>query len=156
MFAVAPFVTVIPGEVGSTVAAETVIVGNAVVASPVVLTADRVPVVETPVVMAGETPDMMGMVIEIPVAVVAVVAGVITPPVVVVVVGDTGTEKMVVVVPPGAPLGVPAVPLLGPATWARLGNCQARDIRGVRLRAKMRFLIFNMMILYILNSEVFI
>ena len=99
-FAVAPFVTVIPGEVGSTVAAETVIV----VMSPVVLTADRLPVVETPVVMAAETPDMTGMVIKIPVLVVG------------------GTEKMVVVVPPGAPLRVPAVPLLGLATWARLGN----------------------------------
>jgi hypothetical protein len=154
VFAVAPFVTVIPGEVGSTVAAETVIVGDAVVVSPVVLTADRLPVVETPVVMAAETPDMMGMVIEIPVAVVAVVAGVVPPPivVVVVVVGDGGAEKMVFVEPPGLP---PLFSLFGfPPAW--LGNCQAANINGLRLRAKMRFLIFNMMILYILNIEVFI
>jgi hypothetical protein len=145
VFAVAPFVTVIPGEVGSTVAAETVIVGNAVVASPVVLTADRVPVVETPVVMAGETPDMMGMVMVCPPTVVT--GGVIPPPVVpppVVpppVVGVGGTEKMVFVEPPGLP---PLSAAFGfPPAW--LGNCQAANINGLRLRAKMRFLMFNMM-----------
>ncbi|MTJ16336.1 hypothetical protein FJR06_06490 [Dolichospermum sp. UHCC 0352] len=149
VFAVAPFVTVIPGEVGSTVAAETVIVGNAVVASPVVLTADRVPVVETPVVMAGETPDMMGMVIEIPVAVVAVTAGVVVPPIVVVVVPPIvvvgGVEKpLVCEAPVAAPLSTPAVPLL---TWAWFGNCQITDSTGLRLRAKRRFLIFNMIMI---------
>ncbi|MTJ35267.1 hypothetical protein FJR08_12160 [Dolichospermum sp. UHCC 0260] len=152
-FPVAPFVTVIPGEVGSTVAAETVIVSDAVVVSPVVppvvLTADRVPAVETPVVMAGETPDMMGMVIEIPVAVVAVTAGVVVPPIVVVVVPPIvvvgGVEKpLVCEAPVAAPLSTPAVPLL---TWAWFGNCQITDSTGLRLRAKRRFLIFNMIMI---------
>ncbi|MTJ49172.1 hypothetical protein FJR05_15460 [Dolichospermum sp. UHCC 0259] len=145
MFAVAPVVTVIPGEVGSTVAAETVTVDDAVVVSPppvvvppVVLTAHRVPSVETPVVMAVETPGMMGMVIEVPPIVVVV-------GVVVVVVG---TEKpLVCEALVAAPASTPAVPLLGLKLWALFGNCQANNSRGLKLRAKMRFLVFNMMII---------
>jgi hypothetical protein len=159
VFAVAPVVTVIPGEVGSTVVGETVTVDDAVAVSPppvvvppVVLTADRIPVVETPVVMAVETPDMMGMVIEIPVAVVAVAAGVVVPPIVVVVVGVVvvvvGTANpLVCEAPVAAPASTPAEPLLGLKLWAWLGNCQANNSRGLKLRAKMRFLVFNMMII---------
>lgn len=158
MFAVAPVVTVIPGEVGSTVAAETVTVDDAVVVSPppvvvppVVLTAHRVPSVETPVVMAIETPGMMGMVIGVPVAVVAVTAGVVVPPIVVVVgvvVVVVGTEKpLVCEALVAAPASTPAVPLLGLKLWALFGNCQANNSRGLKLRAKMRFLVFNMMII---------
>ena len=56
-----------------------------------------------------------------------------------------GAEKMVFVeASVGALLSRPDVPGL---VWARLGNCQAKDMKGVKLRAKMRFLIFNMMIL---------
>lgn len=103
----------------------------------------RSPVLETPVVMLAETPGIIGMLTVAPVVVVAAVV----PPVVVVPPGSAagGAEKMVAVVPAvGAPLSTPAVPTL---VWAKLGNCQAKDMRGVRLRAKMRFLIFNMMIL---------
>lgn len=158
MFAVAPVVTVIPGEVGSTVVGETAIVDDAVAVSPppvvvppVVLTADRLPAVETPVVMVGETPDMMGMVIEIPVAVVAVTAGVVVPPIVVVV-GVIGVvvgspNPLVCEGPVAAPASTPAEPLLGLELWAWLGNCQANNSRGLKLRAKMRFLVFNMMII---------
>ncbi|MTJ45389.1 hypothetical protein FJR39_20610 [Dolichospermum flos-aquae UHCC 0037] len=122
-----------------------------VVVSPVVITADVVPVVETPVVMAVETPDMMGMVIEIPVAVVAVTAGVVVPPIVVVVgvvVVVVGTANpLVCEAPVAAPASTPAEPLLGLKLWALFGNCQANNSRGLKLRAKMRFLVFNMMII---------
>jgi hypothetical protein len=98
--------------------------------------------------MVTETPDMMGMVIGVPVAVVAVTAGVVVPPIVVVVVGVVvivagGAEKTVFVELPGLP---PLSAAFGfPPAW--LGNCQAVNINGLRLRAKMRFLMFNMMIL---------
>jgi len=141
-------------EVVSTVAAVTATV--TFVSPVVVVAADVLPDVETPDVTAAETPGIIGMITEIPVVVAAAVvtAGVVSPPVVVVVVvvvvgviAVGGAEKMVAVVPAvGAPLSVPAVPTLG-VLWAKLGNCQAKDMRGVKLRAKMRFLIFNMMIL---------
>lgn len=140
-------------DVGSTDAAVTATVGF--VSPVVVVAADVLPDVETPDVTVAETPVTIGIITEDPVVVVAAVvtAGVVCPPTVVVVVGVVGViaaggaEKMVAVVPAvGAPLSVPAVPTLG-VLWAKLGNCQAKDMRGVRLRAKMRFLIFNMMIL---------
>jgi hypothetical protein len=90
---------------------------------------------------------MIGMVIEVPVAVVAVTAGVVVPPIVVVVV-VVGTEKpLVCEAPVLAPASTPAEPLLGLKLWAWLGNCQANNSRGLKLRAKMRFLVFNMMII---------
>jgi hypothetical protein len=138
-------------DVDSTVAAVTATV---IPVSPTVVpvAAEVLPKVETPDVMVAETPDIIGMITGAPVVVVAVVvtAGVVCPSTVIVVVGVVvvvagGTERMVLVVPEvGAPLSVPAVPELVPA---KLGNCQAKDMRGVRLRVKMRFLIFNMMIL---------
>ena len=89
--------------------------------------------------MVAETPDMMGMVTEVPVV---VVAGVVPPPIVVVVVAG-GAEKTVFVELPGLP---PLSAAFGfPPAW--LGNCQAVNINGLRLRAKTRFLMFNMMIL---------
>lgn len=151
MFPVPPSVTMMLDEVVSTVAAVTATVGF--VSPVVVVAADVAPDVEIPDVTAAETPGIIGMITEIPVVVAAAVvtAGVVCPPVVVVgvvgVIAAGGAEKMVAVVPAvGAPLSVPAVPTLG-VLWAKLGNCQAKDMRGVRLRAKMRFLIFNMMIL---------
>ena len=59
-----------------------------------------------------------------------------------------GAEKTVPlepVVPP--PLGVAAEPLLGELTWAWFGSCQATDSRGARLRARIKVLIFNMVII---------
>jgi hypothetical protein len=93
--------------------------------------------------MVAETPDMMGMVTEVPVVVVAAVvtAGVVPPPVV-------GAEKpLVCEAPVLAPASTPAEPLLGLKLWALFGNCQANNSRGLKLRAKMRFLVFNMMII---------
>jgi hypothetical protein len=94
------------------------------------------------------------MVIEIPVAVVAVTAGVVVPAIVVVVgvvgvvVVVVGVEKpLVCEAPVAAPASTPAVPLLGLKLWAWLGNCQPNNSRGLKLRAKMRFLVFNMMII---------
>ena len=76
-----------------------------------------------------ETPGITGMTMEVPV-----------PP--------EGIETMLVCAASvTAPLLVPAVPLLWALLWAWLGNCQITDSRGLRLRAKMRFLMFNMMTL---------
>jgi hypothetical protein len=85
--------------------------------------------------MVTETPGITGMTMEVPDGVPGVVP-------------LEGIEKMVVCeAPVPAPLTLPAVPLLGPGVWAWLGNCQITDSRGLRLRAKMRFLMFNMMTL---------
>ena len=124
-------------EVDSVFAAVTVTV--AVFASFPAPPTVRVPVVETPVVMVAETPGIIGIVMEVPVDVVTVD---------VVPVGGRETT-LVYEAPVAAPLSVPAVPGLGLLlwAWAWFGNCQIRDSAEPRLRAKRRFLIFNMMIL---------
>jgi hypothetical protein len=102
----------------------------------------RSPVLETPVVMLAGTPGIIGMLTVAPVVVVAAVV-VVAVVVVIGVIADGGAEKMVIVVPVLLlPLSVPGG---GPPAW--LGNCQTANINGLRPRAKMRFLIFNMMIL---------
>jgi hypothetical protein len=112
------------------------------------LLADSPPVVEAPVLILEETPITMVKVMVCPPTVVTggIVPPpppVVPPPVVVVVVG--GVEKpLVCEAPVAAPLSTPAVPLL---TWAWFGNCQITDSTGLRLRAKRRFLIFNMIMI---------
>jgi hypothetical protein len=108
-----------------------------------VLLADNAPVVEAPAVILGETPGTMVKVMVCPATVVTV--GVGPPPVVPPIVVVGGVEKpLVCEAPVAAPLLTPAVPLL---TWAWFGNCQITDSTGLRLRAKRRFLIFNMIMI---------
>jgi hypothetical protein len=117
-------------DVDSVVAAVTATV--AVVSPPVVVVAnDVLPSVETPVIMVAETPGIIGMVTGVPAVVVPV-----------------GVDKpLVCEASVAAPASTPAVPLLGLKLWAWFGNCQANDSRGLKLRVKMRFLVFNMMII---------
>jgi hypothetical protein len=140
VFPVPPPVTVTLDDVGSTDAAVSATV-TPVSPPVVVVAADVPPDVETPPAMVAETPGIIGMITGDPVVVVAAVV----PPVVVVPPGSAagGAEKMVIVVPVLLlPLSVPGGV---PPAW--LGNCQTANVNGLRPRAKMRFLIFNMMIL---------
>jgi hypothetical protein len=95
--------------------------------------------VETPVPMVISTPASIGMVTGVPAVVVACVVACVVP---------VGVEKpLVCEAPVAAPASTPAVLLLGLKLWAWFGNCQANDSRGLKLRVKMRFLVFNMMII---------